>query len=90
MPHMKSAWKHMRISAENQVRNRSVKTGLSTAKKQLLEAVDSGDRQKAQTAFNLFSSRVDKAVKKGIIKPGAGNRNKSRAAARLAKVAAKK
>ena len=90
MPHMKSAWKRMRTSVEDQGRNKSVKSGLSTAKKQLLEAVESGDKQKSQTAFNQFSSLVDKASKKGIIKKGTGSRSKSRAAALLAKVGAAK
>lgn len=90
MPHMKSAWKRMRSSAKRQQRNRSVKSTLHTARKALVEATENGDRDKARAAFDHFSSLIDKAAKKGVIKRGNADRNKSRASARLAKLQAAK
>lgn len=86
MAHTKSAVKRHRQSLENNERNRAAKSAIITAGKKLATAVESGDAKVADEAFNNFSSVLDKAAKKGIIKANNASRRKSRAAAKVAKV----
>jgi len=83
MANIKSAKKRIKTSAGRQVRNRSVKSEVSTMRTKLYEAIAADDRDKANELFRQYGSMLDKAVKKGTIKANAASRRKSRAAARI-------
>ena len=83
MPTTKSAIKRVKTSEQDRARNRSVKSGITTAKNKLYETVKAGDKAKSGKLFDAYSSLLDKAVKKGILKANAAGRRKSRAAARI-------
>ncbi len=83
MPNRNSAKKRVRTSEKNRVSNKSVKTRLATSRKSLLATIEGGDLAKSTQQFNEYSSLLDKAVKKNIIKANAASRRKSRIALRL-------
>jgi small subunit ribosomal protein S20 len=83
MPNRNSAKKRVRTSEKNRVSNKSVKTRLATTRKNLLAVIESGDLAESTQKFNDYSSQLDKAVKKNIIKANAADRRKSRIALRL-------
>jgi len=83
MPNIKSAAKRVKTSEERQMRNKSVKTQVATLRKGFLEAVAKGDKEIAEKAYRAYISGVDKALKKGVIKPGNASRRKSRANAKM-------
>jgi len=87
MPNTKSADKRMRTSAARQVRNREAKTRILTARRRLFAATAAGNRSEAEQRFRLYCAVLDKAVKKGTIRANNADRRKSRAAARVAKMA---
>jgi small subunit ribosomal protein S20 len=84
MPTIKSAFKRVRTSATSAQRNRSVKSAIATARRRMVEALDSGERTAADERFRKYCSVLDKAVKKGTLKANTASRYKSRAAHRLA------
>lgn len=83
MPNIKSAVKRVRQSAENRDENQAVKRAVATVRRNLLEAVASGNKELAQKRYVDYSSKLDKAAKKGVIKSNNANRTKSRLAQRL-------
>lgn len=84
MPNTKSAFKEMKTSAIKRDTNRGVKSGLATIRRKFLESVEANDASGSEASFRQYCSDLDKAVKKGVIKPNNASRRKSRAAARLA------
>ncbi len=87
MPNTKSALKRMHTSQARNQANRAAKSRLSLTRRQLYEAIDRGDATGSEASFREYCSRLDKAVKSGTIKRNNASRRKSRAAARLAKLA---
>lgn len=83
MPNIESARKRVRQSAKRNTRNRSAKSTVTSARKDLLEAIESGNKGEAQKLFTSYSSTLDKSVKKGILKPNNASRKKSRIQVRL-------
>jgi len=83
MPNLKSAKKRMRTAEKARQRNRIVKRRVRRARRAVLEAVEAGDLAAAEEKFRLFTSVIDKAVKKGVYKPNTANRYKQRLAARM-------
>ncbi len=87
MPNIKSAAKRVRTAAKANLRNRSVRSELLTYRRKVVEAIESGDKAAATTAVSVYSSKLDKAVKKGVIKRNTADRKKSRSALALARLA---
>ena len=87
MANIKSAEKRARQSAEHHIKNHAVKSDVSASRKRLLAAVAKGDKAAAAAAFATFSSKLDKAAKKGVLQKNNASRRKARAAARLAALA---
>jgi small subunit ribosomal protein S20 len=87
MPITKSAAKRMRQTVGRRLRNMSGKSVVRTADKKFLAAVSAGDKGKAKVAFFAYCSVLDKVAKRGIIPGNNADRKKSRASARLAKMA---
>lgn len=87
MPNIKSAAKRVLTSEKSRLRNRSVKSSLLTARHRVEKTVTSGDKTAATEAARDYSSKLDKAVKKGVIKRNTADRKKSRTAQTIAKMA---
>jgi small subunit ribosomal protein S20 len=95
---IKSSAKRAEISERNRLRNKSYKSAVKTLMKKYFEAVDScKSAAKAETAnqvpdealvtanakMSLAFSKIDKAVKCGILHPNNGARKKARLAKAL-------
>lgn len=74
MPHHKSAEKRMRTAKKSRIRNASVKSEIKTYLKKMQEAPGNTDLAR-ETA-----SKLDRAVRKGVIPKAVANRRKSRLA----------
>jgi small subunit ribosomal protein S20 len=84
MPNIESAAKRMRQAVKLNAKNRAVKSKILSLRRRFLGLVEGGDKAKAQEAYRVFCSAVDKARKVGVIKDNNANRKKARCAARLA------
>ncbi|HET9252146.1 MAG TPA: 30S ribosomal protein S20 [Candidatus Eisenbacteria bacterium] len=74
MPHHKSAEKRMRTAKKSRIRNASVKSEIKTYLKRMQEAPGDAELARATT------SKLDRAVRKGVIPKSVANRRKSRLA----------
>ena len=82
MANIKSQIKRNRTNEAARVRNKSVRSSLKTAIRQFREAADSGDREKALTALQTASRKLDKAAAKGVIHANQAANKKSAMATR--------
>jgi small subunit ribosomal protein S20 len=87
MPNIKSAAKRDRTSARKRLRNRAGQSDIASAQRKLLEAIGAGNKEAAAKLYAAYSSKLDKAAKKGIVKANHASRKKSRLAVRLAAMA---
>ena len=87
MPNHKSAEKRVRQNERRRVVNRSNRSRLRTAVKELRTALDEGG--KAAELLPKTVSEIDKAVQKGVLHRNAAARQKSRLTARVNQAAAK-
>jgi len=87
MANIKSAVKRAKQAEVNRVRNRAGKSNVLTARKKVLEAIGSGNKDEAQKQYSAYTSVLDKAAKRGIIKKNNASRKKSRMALGIAKMA---
>ncbi len=71
MPNIKSAKKRVEISAKRKDENIKVKGTMKTAVKKAIQTNDSND-------LNDAIKKIDKALKKGIIKKNTASRKKSK------------
>lgn len=83
MPNIESARKRVRQSAKRNKRNRSAKSVVFSNRKGLLDAIEAGNKSEALKLFTVYSSTLDKSVKKGILKVNNASRKKSRIQLRL-------
>ena len=79
MPNIKSAEKRIRQTVKTTANNKSKKSKINSTRTKLKEAVNSGDKDKANTALSGFNSALDKGAKAGVIKNNKADRSKSRA-----------
>ena len=88
MSNVKSAAKRARQSVKRRVGNRAVLRKISTIRRAAFETVVEGvDPAVATRALSRYSSVLDKAVKRGVIKRNTADRRKSRLAKRVASLA---
>jgi small subunit ribosomal protein S20 len=72
---IKSQIKRNKTNQKANDRNRAVKSELKTTVRQAREAISSGDKDKAQAAVKVATTKLDKAVSKGVLhKNQAANR----------------
>ena len=83
MPTTTSAKKRLRQSLIRRTRNRAVKSTLKTHLRRVLEAISSGDVEKATTEFRATAKKFDQAAAKRVIHPNRAGRIKSRLSARM-------
>lgn len=86
MAHSKSALKRNRQSIAANLRNKSAKSALLTARKKVLTAIDAGKKDDATKLYSAYTSLLDKTAKRGIIKKNNADRKKSRMALKIAKI----
>lgn len=90
MANTKSALKRAKIAERNRLRNKAYKSAVKTLMKNYLEAVASyaanptpEQQTEVQTRLSAAYSKIDKAVKRGVLHPNNGARKKSRLASKL-------
>jgi len=83
MPNIKSAKKRLRQNLANRERNRSGKRAIRTQCRKVLDAVQAGDLDQAQSEFRLAAKKLDQAGAKRVIHRNAAARTKSRLSARV-------
>lgn len=90
MPNIKSAIKRVQVAERNRLRNKSYRSAVRTLIKRYFSALDaykaepsSTAKQDVQTRMSAAYSKIDKAVKKGVLHPNNGARKKSQLAAAL-------
>lgn len=89
MPNIQSAKKRLKQSLVRNARNRSARKAIHTQYKKVLEAVESGNVEQAETELRAAAKRVDKAAAKKVIHVNAAARTKSRLSARVKKLKGK-
>ncbi|HEY9763157.1 MAG TPA: 30S ribosomal protein S20 [Trichocoleus sp.] len=84
---IKSALKRIKVAERNRLRNKSYKSAVKTLVKNYFSAVDQYQANPSPEALEVVQkqmsaafSKIDKAVKRGVIHPNAGARRKSRLA----------
>ena len=87
MPTTKSAKKRMKTSQKKQIRNTRTKDKTKSTRKELYKLITGGDKEKSAQKFKEYCSVIDKATKNGVLKANTADRKKSKAAARLRKMA---
>jgi small subunit ribosomal protein S20 len=87
---IKSAVKRVQIAERNRLQNKAYKSAVKTLTKRYLTAVDayaaspsSETEQDVQQRMAAAFSKIDKAVKRGVLHPNTGARRKSRIAKAL-------
>ena len=83
MPITKGAQKAHRQSERKHVFNIRRKGTMKDAEKAIQKAVVAGDTKKAKDLLPTTYKAIDKAAKRGVIKPNTANRKKSRISARV-------
>lgn len=86
MANIKSAEKRARQTAVRNARNRSQRSQMRGAVKNLRAAVDAGDKAKAEELLGSTISLVDTTAQKGVIHRNAAARTKSRLIRAVAKM----
>lgn len=84
MANIASAAKRARQAERSNLRNRALKSKVKTIRKQILEAVEAGDKKAAATSLDAFSSVVDKASKTNLIHRNVAARSKGKLARKIA------
>jgi small subunit ribosomal protein S20 len=74
MPHHKSAVKRMRTAKRDRIRNTSIKSEIKSLLKKIQESPANKDVARETV------SKIDRAVRKGVIPKAVANRRKSRLA----------
>jgi small subunit ribosomal protein S20 len=90
---IKSAEKRIQINERNRLRNKSYKSAVKTLTKKCLTQISNYEknrspevRQEISESINAAYSKIDKAVKRGVIHRNHGARKKSQLARALKKV----
>ncbi len=86
MPNIKSAKKRMRSSEKQRIGNMAVKSAVRTARRKTGDALAAGNVEESTAAVRDYSSALDKAAKRGVIKKNTAIRRKKRAHAAVRKL----
>lgn len=78
MANHKSAAKRARQTIKKNALNTRTKAGVRTIEKKVRTAVTAGDKETAMKTLVAFSSRMDKAAKKGLFHKNTASRKVSR------------
>ena len=83
MANTAQAKKRAKQAEKSRVRNAGQRSNLRTFIKKVIAAVNAGDKEKAQAAYNTAVPVIDSAVNKGLIHKNKASRSKSRLNNRL-------
>lgn len=90
MANTKSALKRAEIAERNRLRNKAYKSAVKTLMKKYLSAVETyaanpsaESKQEVLSHMSAAYSKIDKAVKRGVLHPNNGARKKSKLAKKL-------
>ena len=83
MANTAQAKKRAKQAEKSRVRNAGQRSNLRTFVKKVIAAVNAGDKEKAQAAYNTVVPIIDSAVNKGIIHKNKASRGKSRLNAKV-------
>lgn len=78
MANMKQQIKRYKNADKKHAINASYKSSLKTAIKNVLTAVEEGNKEEAVKAYNVVASKLDASVSKGIHHKNYASRQKSR------------
>lgn len=78
MPTHESAEKRMRQNAKRRMRNKAVRTRLTTVARKFREQIEAGDIEAAAEQIREVESTYDRAVSKGVIPRKRASRKVSR------------
>lgn len=78
MPQIKSQEKRVRTNAKRNLAVSAKKSEIRTQMKKVFAAVEAGDKEAATTAYASASSKLDKAVGKGIYHKNYASRQKAK------------
>ena len=84
MANIKSQIKRIRTNEIARLRNKAVKSELKTHVRRVREAITTGDKETATTALRVASTKLDKAVSKGVIHANQAANRKSSLAQQIA------
>jgi small subunit ribosomal protein S20 len=83
MANTAQAKKRARQAEKSRIRKAGQRSKMRTFIKKVITAVDSGDKEQAQTAFKTAVPMIDTAVTKGLIHKNKAARSKSRLNSRV-------
>jgi small subunit ribosomal protein S20 len=83
MPHHKSAEKRLRQTEQRTVINRARLSRVRTFVKKVETAIETGDKQAAQSAFQVAQPELHRAITKGVLHKNTVSRKLSRLATRI-------
>lgn len=83
MANTAQAKKRARQAEKHRILNAGQRSNLRTFIKKVTATVESGDKEKAQAAYQVVTPIIDAAVSKGIIHKNKAARNKSRLNAKV-------
>ncbi len=83
MANIKSQIKRIGTNRKATERNKAVKSELRTAIRRVREAVDAGDKERAEAALQHAAKKLDKAASKGVIHQNQAANRKSAIAKRV-------
>ncbi|QWA10170.1 MULTISPECIES: 30S ribosomal protein S20 [Sodalis] len=83
MANIKSAKKRAVQSEKRRQHNASRRSMMRTFVKKVYAAIDSGDKEAAQSAFSVMQPLVDRQASKGLIHKNKAARHKSNLTARI-------
>ena len=87
MANIKSAIKRANQAKARNLRNRANKNLILAKRKDVIAAIAASNKDDAAKAYQVYTSTLDRAVKKGVIAKNTANRKKSRMALAIAKLA---
>lgn len=87
MPIIKAQKKSVRQSATRRIFNDRRRRAMRESIKNLKALVATGNKSEAQAMIPTVYQAIDKAVKRGVIKPNTGSRKKSQASRMVKEIA---
>lgn len=87
MANTAQAKKRARQAEKSRIRNAGQRSNLRTFVKKVIAAVNAGDKEKAQAAYNTAVPIIDSAVNKGLIHKNKASRSKSRLNSKVKSIA---
>jgi len=84
---IKSAKKRILVNQTRAERNKAIKSGVKTAVKKVVAAIEANDKAAAQEALVAATAVIDKAASKGVYHKNTASRKVSRLAQAVNKMA---